>query len=118
MLSLYLNKTNALDLKRRKEKEKKTVTVVRSIPTFSPHHATLMARGKITSQPYLCFNLDWRSAPDKFKNPRYRHNAITALANAANPLVHDVAILPPISLYLQTIYPRYPGLSHRTRASN
>jgi len=30
----------------------------KSIPTFSPHRATLIARGKITSRPYLFFNLD------------------------------------------------------------
>jgi len=55
----------------------------KSVPTFSPHRASSTASGKITSQPYLFFNLDWRTAPDKIKNPRYRHNAITALANAA-----------------------------------
>ena len=30
----------------------------KSVPTFLPHRAPLMARGKITSQPYLFFNLD------------------------------------------------------------
>jgi len=77
-----------------------TARLPKSVPTFSPHRATLIARGKITSQPYLFFNLDWRSTPDKLKNPRYRHNAITALANAATTLIHDVATLPPISLHL------------------
>jgi len=81
-----------------------------SVPTFSPHRATVIARGKITSQPYLFFNLDWRSAPDKLRNPRYRHNAITALANAASPLVHDVATLPPISLHLTDYLPPVPGV--------
>jgi len=87
-----------------------TARLPKSVPTFSPHRATLIARGKITSQPYLFFNLDWRSAPDKFKNPRYRHNAITALANAATPLVHDVATLPPISLHLTDYLPPVPGV--------
>jgi len=69
-----------------------------------------MARGKVTSQPYLFFNLDWRSAPDKLKNLRYRHNAITALASTATPLVHDVATLPPISLHLTDYLPPVPGV--------
>jgi len=30
----------------------------KSVPTFSPHRAPLVARGKITSKPYLFFNLD------------------------------------------------------------
>jgi len=71
-----------------------TARLPESVPTFSPHRAPLWARGKITSQPYLFFNLHWRSTPDKARNPRYRHNAITALANSAIPLVHDVAMLP------------------------
>jgi len=87
-----------------------TARLPKSVPTFSPHRATLIARGKITSQPYLFFNLDWRSTPDKSKNPRYRHNAITALANAATPLVHDVATLPPISLHLTDYLPPVPGV--------
>jgi len=87
-----------------------TAGLPKSVPTFSPHRAALIARGKITSQPYLFFNLNWRSAPDKFKNPRYRHNAITALANAATPLVHDVATLPPISLHLTDYLPPVPGV--------
>jgi len=82
-----------------------------SVPTFSPHRAALIVRGKITSQPFLFFNLDWRSAPDKTKNPRYRHNAITALANKAVPLVHDVFMLPPISLHLTDYLPRAPGVT-------
>ena len=80
----------------------------KSVPTFSPHRAASIARGKITSQPYFFFNLDWRSAPDKLKNPRYRHNAITALANMATPLVHDVVTLPPISLHLTDYLPPVP----------
>jgi len=80
----------------------------KSIPTFSPHRTTLIARGEITSQPYLFVNLDWRSAPDKTKNPRYRHNTMTALANTAVPLVHDVATLPPISLHLTDYLPPIP----------
>jgi len=87
-----------------------TARLPKSVPTFSPHRATLLARGKITSQPYLFFNLDWRSAPDKLKNPRYRHNVITALASAATPLVHDVATLPPISLHLTDYLPLVPGV--------
>jgi len=69
-----------------------------------------MARGKITSQPYLFFNLDWRSAPDKTKNPRYPHHAITARASMAAPLVHDVSTLPPISLHLTDFLPPIPGI--------
>jgi len=87
-----------------------TARLPKSVPTFSPHRATLIARGKITPQPYLFFNLDWRSAPDKLKNPRYRHNVITALANAATPLVHDVTTLPPISLHLTDYLPPVPGV--------
>jgi len=87
-----------------------TARVPKSVPTFSPHRATLIARGKITSKPYLFFNLDWRSAPDKIKNLRYRHNAITALANTATPLVHDVSTLPPISLHLTDYLPPIPGV--------
>ena len=71
-----------------------------SVPTFSPHLAPLVAGGKITSRPYLFFNLDWRSAAEKVKNPRYRYNTITALANSAVPLVHNVVTLPHISLHL------------------
>jgi len=87
-----------------------TARLPKSVPTFSPHRATLIARGKITPRPYLFFNLDWRSSPDKLKNPRYRHNVITALANAATPLVHDVATLPPISLHLTDYLPPIPGV--------
>jgi len=87
-----------------------TARLPKSVPTFLPHRAPLMARGKITSQPYLFFNLDWRSVPDKAKNPRYRHNAITALANAAAPLVHDASTLPPISLHLTDYLPPIPGV--------
>jgi len=65
---------------------------------------------QITSQPYLFFNLNWRSALDKDKNPRYRHNAITALDNTAVPLVHDVSTLPPISLHLTDYLPPIPGV--------
>jgi len=86
-----------------------TERLPKSVRTFSPNRATLEACGKITSQPYLFFNLDWRSAPDKTKNPRYRHNAITALANTTAPLVHDVATLPPISLPLTDYLPPIPG---------
>jgi len=82
----------------------------KSGPTFSPHRAALIARWKITSQPYLFFNLDWRSAPDKYKNPRYRHNSITALANTAPPLVHHLSLLPPISLHLRDTLPPIPGV--------
>jgi len=87
-----------------------TARLPKSVPTFSPHRAASIARGKITSQPYLFFNLDWRSAPVKLRNPRYRHNAITALANAATLLVHDVATLPPISLHLTDYLPPLPGV--------
>ena len=82
----------------------------KSVPTFSPHRTALTVRGKITSQPYLFFNLDWRSAPDKTKNPRYWHNAVTALANAATPLIRAVHTLPPISLHLTDYLPPIPGI--------
>jgi len=85
-----------------------TALLPKCVPTFSPHCATLIARGKISSQPYLIFNLDWRSAPEKLKNLRYRYNAITALANAATPLVHTVATLPPISLHFTDYLPPVP----------
>jgi len=85
-----------------------TARLHKSFPTLSPHRATLLARGKITSQPYLFFHLDWRSAPDKNKNPRYRHHTITALANTAAPLVHYVYTLPPISLHLTDYLPPIP----------
>ena len=87
-----------------------TARLPKSVPTFSPHGAAVIARGKITSQPYLFFNLDWRSALDKAKNPRYRHNAITALANEAIPILHDVVTLPPISLHLTDYLPPVPGV--------
>jgi len=87
-----------------------TALLPKSVPTISPYRATLIACGKITSQPYLFFNLDWRSAPDKTKNPRYRHNAITALANTAVPLLYDVSTLPPISLHLTDYLPPVPGV--------
>jgi len=61
----------------------------RSVPTISPHCAPLVARRKITSQPYHFCNLDWRSAAEKVKNPRYCHNAITAFANLGVPLVYE-----------------------------
>ena len=70
----------------------------------------MLARGKITSEPYLFFNLDWGSAPDKAWNSRYRHNAITALANAAVVLVHHVSTLPPISLHLTDHMPHVQGV--------
>ena len=87
-----------------------TARLPKSVPTFSPDSAPLLAHGKITSQPYLFFNLDWRSTPDKAKNPRYRHNAITAVANMAVPLVHDVSTLPPIYLHLIDYLPLVPGV--------
>ena len=87
-----------------------TARLPRSVPTFSPHCATLVAPGKITPQPYLFFNLNWCCALDRVKNPRYRHNAITALANTASPLVHDVSTLPPISLNLTDYLPPVPGV--------
>jgi len=67
-----------------------------------------VVRGKITLQPYLFFNLDWCSAADKVRNPRYRYNAITALANSAVPLIHDMVTLPPISLHLMDYLPPVP----------
>jgi len=87
-----------------------TARLTKSVPTFSPHCTALIARGKITSQPYLFFNLDWRSALDKTKNPRYRHSAVTALANAAAPLIQDVHLLAPISLHLTDSLPPIPGI--------
>ena len=82
----------------------------KSVHTFSPHRAPLVARGKITSQPYLFLNLNWRCTVDKVKNSRYRHNAITALANLAVPLVHNAVTLPPISLYLTEYLPPVHGV--------
>jgi len=87
-----------------------TARLAKSVPTFTPHRAALIVRGKITSQPYLFFNLDWRSTPDKTKNPRYLHNTITALAYMAVPLIHDVSTLPPISLHLTDYLPPVPGV--------
>ena len=87
-----------------------TACLPKSLPTFSPHRATLIAHGKITCQPYLFFNLDLRSAPDKTKNTRYPHNAITALANTVASLVHDVSTLPPISLHLTDYLSPIPGI--------
>jgi len=87
-----------------------TARLPKSVPTFSPRRAALAARGKITSQPYPFFNLDWRSAPDKTKNPRYRHNAIIAMANTAAPLVHNVSPLLSISLHLTDYLPPIPGV--------
>jgi len=80
----------------------------KTVTTFSHHRAPLLACRNITSQAYRFFNLDWRSASDKTKNPRYRHNAISALANAAVPLVHNVVTLPPISLHLTDYLPPVP----------
>jgi len=82
----------------------------KTVPTCSPHRAPLLAHRKITSQPYLFFNLNWPSALDKAQKPRYRHNAITVLANAAVPLVHDVVTLPPISPHLTDYLPPVPGV--------
>jgi len=87
-----------------------TAHLPKSVPTILPHRATLIARGKITPQPFLFFNLDWRSAPNKTKNPRYRHNAITALANTTASLLHDVSTLPPIFLHLTDYLPPIPGV--------
>jgi len=95
-----------------------TARLPMSIPTFLPHRAALIARSKITSQPYLFFNLEWRSAPDKARNTRYRHNAITALVNVAAPLVDDVSTLPPISLHLTDYLPPVPGVIPSYAASN
>ena len=82
----------------------------KSVPSFSPHHAPLVACGNITLQPYLFFNLDWPSAADTIKHPRYHHQAITALANSAVPLVHDMVTLPPTSLHLMDYLPLIPGI--------
>jgi len=87
-----------------------TARLRKSLPTFSPLRAPLLAHGKITSQPYLFFNLDWHSGPDKAVNPRYRHTAITDLANAAVPLVHDVSTLPATSVHLTDYLPPVPGV--------
>jgi len=87
-----------------------TARLPKSVPTFSPHCAALIACGKITSQPHLFFNLDWHSTSDKTRNPRYRHNSITTLANMAVPLIHDVSTLPPISLHLIDYLPPIPGV--------
>jgi len=87
-----------------------TARLSKSVPTFSPHRAASLARGKVTSQPYLFFNLDCLSALHKAKNPRYRHNPITALANTAISLIHDVSTQPPISLHLTEYLPPVPGV--------
>jgi len=55
-------------------------------------------------QPRLAFH------PGQGQNPRYRHNAITALPNVAIPLVHDVSTLPPISLHLTDYLPPVLGV--------
>jgi len=39
-----------------------------------------LPREKITNKAYLFFNLWWDCPPDKNKNPRYRHNTLSALA--------------------------------------
>jgi len=87
-----------------------TARLPKSVPTFSPHRAALIARGRVTSKPYLFFNLNWHSTPDKTKNGRCQHNTITALANTAIALVHDVSTLPPISLHLTDYLPPLPGV--------
>jgi len=87
-----------------------TARLPKSVPTFSPHRAPLLALGKVTSQQYLFFNLDWHSAPDKAKSSRYRHNTITALASAAVPLLHNISRLPPISLHLTDYLPAVPAV--------
>jgi len=85
-------------------------SVTKSLPTFSPPWAPSAAQGKITSQPYHFINLDWRSTTDKIANPRYRHNAITALAQTAAPPVHDVVTLPPMFLHLTDYLPQVLGV--------
>ena len=87
-----------------------TARLLKSVLTFSPYRAPLLARGKVTSQPYLFFNLDWRSAPDKAKNPIYRHKTIMALVKVAVAHIHDVSMLPPISLHLTDYLPPVPGV--------
>jgi len=59
----------------------------------------------ITDKPYLFFNLPWDCLPDKARNPRYWHNALTALAFIAAPLISDVVTLPLISLHLTDYLP-------------
>jgi len=85
-----------------------TAPLPKSVPTFSPYRATLIACGKIPCQPYLFFTLDCHSAPDKAKNPSYRHNAITASANTPVPLIHDFSTLSPVSLHLTDYLPPVP----------
>jgi len=63
---------------------------------------------KITNRPYLFFNLSRDHSPDTAKNPRYRYSAITALANVAVLLFHNLSILPPISLHLTDYRPPTP----------
>jgi len=82
----------------------------KSVPTFLPHRAALLAHGKMTPEPYRFFNLEWRSAPERSRNPRYRHNAIMALANTAGALIHDVSVLAPVSLHLTDYLPPVPGV--------
>jgi len=59
---------------------------------------------------YLFVNLPWDCPPGKARNPRYQHNAITALAFMAAPLISDVITLPSISLYLADYLPPAPPL--------
>jgi len=53
------------------ERNPATARRPKSVLTFSPYRAPLVVHGKITSKPYLFFNLDWHSTSDKAKNPRY-----------------------------------------------
>jgi len=76
-----------------------TACLSKTVPTFSPYHAHQAIQGKITNKLYHFINLDRHSSQDKARNLRYRHNAITALANTAAPLVEDTATLSPISLH-------------------
>jgi len=85
-----------------------TAYIPKTMPTFCPQCAQLVALGKITNQPYLFFNLNCQLSPDMTTKPRYRHNTITALENMAAPLVWDVTTVPPISLHLMDYLPPVP----------
>jgi len=52
--------------------------LLKIVPTFSSFRAPALSQRKATNKPYLFFNLYCDRPPDKSKNPRYRHNTISA----------------------------------------
>ena len=85
-----------------------TAHLPRTVPTFSSFRALRLVQKKITSRPYIFFNLSWDCPPDKIMNPRYRHNALSALTFMASPLFSDVVTLPLIFLHLMEYLPPAP----------